>query len=250
VKKGLTAEYIIKGHEEDISCTISRKRCKNLRIAITPDSKVQITAPLRAADSYINEVVREKTPWIMKTLRKMQGCRILPVPDKFISGEKVAYLGEEYTLKVISGRKATVTIAENLIVIEVKANDPAHVKRTLDAWYRAQAKTVFSKALEQGFNLISHHGLSTPLLNIRSMKSRWGSCSRSGKVTLNLRLIHLPIACIEYIIMHELCHLKHLNHSRAFYLFLEHFMPDWKERKIKLESYRLMHRPDFRRTEN
>ncbi|NLA74304.1 MAG: M48 family metallopeptidase [Deltaproteobacteria bacterium] len=239
MKKEITAEYIINREDISIHCTLYRKACKNIRIAVTPDQKVKITAPLRAPDSYINEVLSGKTPWIIKTIRKIKGCQVLPLPVKYSEGEKIAYLGEEFTLKVVKGKNKQVIADRNLLVVEVKAIDPVHVKRAIDSWCRVQAERLFSRLLEKGFSRISQHGFNYPLLRIRSMKSRWGSCSRSGIITLNLKLIHLPEAFTEYIIMHELCHLAYLNHSRDFYLFLQSCMPDWKERKNILENIRL-----------
>jgi len=246
VKRVLKAEYIIRDINHDIHCTLYRKSCKNLRIAVDANQEVKITAPLRASDSYISEVVKEKTPWIIKTILKLQNRQMLPLPCEYISGEKSSYLGKEFTLNVIIGKRAHVTLLDGELVVRVKTIDADSVKRVADKWYRGQAEKVFREYLDKGLDVMSDHDLRTPMLKIRNMKNRWGSCTRSGIITLNLRLIYLPEVCIEYIIMHELCHLKHLNHSKAFYLFLERCMPDWKERKKLLEGYRLMCQPDFK----
>ena len=126
-----------------------------------------------------------------------------------------------------------------MLVVQLPVPDMKGVKRAVEKWFRLQAEETFEDYLEKGYRLISQYCVPEPVLKIRRMKSRWGSCSRSGQITLNLGLIHLPPVCIEYIIMHELCHLKHLNHSKHYYQFLQHCMPDWKERKTILESYRL-----------
>jgi predicted metal-dependent hydrolase len=242
-KRVLKAEYIIRDIDYDIHCTLYRKACKNLRIAVDANQEVKITAPLRASDSYISEVVKEKTGWIIKTILKLQNRQILPLPCEYISDEKTTYLGKEYNLNVVTGKKANVTLLDGELVVQVKNSDADTVKRLVDKWYRVQAEKVFWEYLDKGLDVMSDHGLRTPMLKIRNMKNRWGSCTRSGIITLNLRLIYLPEVCIEYIIMHELCHLRYLNHSRYFYMFLQSTMPDWKERKIKLESYRLMNQP-------
>jgi predicted metal-dependent hydrolase len=239
VKRVLKAEYIIRDIDQDIHCTIYRKACKNLRIAVDADQEVKITAPLRASDSYISEVVKEKTPWIIKTILKLQKRQMLPLPCKYISGEKTSYLGKEYTLNIVTGKRAQVMLLDGELVVQTKTSGADSVKRMVEKWYRAQAEKVFREYLDKGLAIISDHALRTPMLKIRNMKNRWGSCSRSGIITLNLRLIYLPEVCIEYIIMHELCHLMYLNHSKYFYMFLQSAMPDWKERKKILESYRL-----------
>lgn len=239
MKKSLTAEYIINDNNQEIHCTLYRKSCKNLRIAIDADQQVKITAPLRASNSYISEVVKEKTPWIIKTILKLQNRQMLPLPSEYISGKKTSYLGKEYTLNVATAKRVQVILLDGELVVQTKTSDADSVKRVVDKWYRDQAEKVFREYLDKGLAIMSDHDLRTPMLKIRNMKNRWGSCTRAGIITLNLRLIYLPEVCIEYIIMHELCHLRYLNHSRFFYAFLYSCMPDWKERKKILESYRL-----------
>ena len=238
-KKNITREYVIRSPEREIKCTLFRRKCKTLRIAVTPDLQVKITAPLRAPDSFINEALREKTPWILRSINRLNNCTILPLPEKYESGEKLSYLGNEYLLRVIRGKRSRARLEDGLLVVQLPEPDIKSLKREVDRWYRLRAEMTFSEYLKKGYSKISKYGVAEPFLKIRRMKSRWGSCSRTGEITLNLRLIHLPLSCIEYIIMHELCHLKHLNHSKDFYLFLQGCMPDWKERKAILESYRI-----------
>ena len=240
-KKNITREYVIKGQESEIQCVLFRRKCKTLRIAVTPDLKIKITAPLRASESFINEAVREKTPWILRTLHRLKNCRELPVPEKYEAGEKLAYLGNEYILKVIHGKRSPARLEGNFLVVQLPEPDIKSVKREVDKWLRIEAEKIFGAFLNSGFYSVSqYYSVKKPSLKIRRMKSRWGTCSRSGEITLNLMLIHLPPVCIEYIIMHEICHLKHMNHSKAFYSFFQHCLPDWKERKAILESYRMI----------
>ncbi len=239
-RKNITRDYVIKSKEHEIICTLSHRDCKRLRIAITPDLKVKITVPLRASDSFIHEAVREKTPWILKSIHRLKNCKILPFPEKYVSGERLAYLGNEYILRVDTGKRKAAGLSHNMLIVQRPDPDMKSVKREIDKWFRLQAELVFGDLLKAGYSIVSQYGVTEPFLKIRRMKSRWGSCSRSGKITLNLKLIHLPLSCIEYIIMHELCHLKHLNHSMNYYSFLQRCMPDWKDRKAILESYRLV----------
>jgi len=238
-KKNIIREYVISSKDREIPCSLFRKKCKWLRIEVTPDLKVKIIAPLRASNSFINEAVKEKTPWIIKSINRLNNCRMLPSPEKYISGENLAYLGNECTLKINTGKREVARLSDNTLTIKLPRPDMKGVKREVDKWFRLQAEVIFDEYLEANYSIISQYGIQKPILKIRRMKSRWGSCSKSGKITLNLKLIHLPPACIEYIVMHELCHLKHLNHSKDFYSFLQRCMPDWKERKAILESYRI-----------
>jgi hypothetical protein len=238
-KRNITREYIINDNDLEIQCTISRKDCRSLRIAITPDLKVKISAPLRASESFIHDSLQKKIPWIIKSMNRLKNRQVLQTPDKYVSGEKLAYLGKEFTLKVIKGKKEPVILFGDSLMVKISKTDIRSVKRELDKWYRTRAETIFGRYLREGYSIVSQYVINEPFLKIRRMKSRWGSCSRSGKITLNLRLIHLPPVCIEYIVMHELCHLRYLNHSKDFYTFLQKCMPDWKDRKKILESFRL-----------
>ncbi len=102
-------------------------------------------------------------------------------------------------------------------------------------WYREKAKITFSAIYENAWRNFPITGLSKPSVNIRKLKTRWGSLSKAGTLTLNIDLIKVPKDCIEYVIVHELCHLMHHDHSSAFYGLLERVMPEWERRKRKLE---------------
>ena len=234
----VTREYIIRNKDCEIQCDFVRKDCKRLRISVTPDLKVKITAPLNASDSFIHNAIREKTPWIIKTVQRLDNCLVLPIPENYVTDERLAYLGSEIRLKVVRGKKETPWLSGDALFVQLPKPDMKNVKKEVDKWYRLEAERIFGRYLKEGYSIVSKYGLREPFLKIRRMKSRWGSCGRSGKITLNLRLIHLPPVCIEYIVMHELCHLKYLNHSKDFYSFLQLMMPDWRERKRVLESYR------------
>jgi len=118
-------------------------------------------------------------------------------------------------------------------------NDTQRVKKAVDQWYRKRAQETLGRYMEKCFAIASRHSVPDPLMKIRKMRSRWGSCSSKGRITLNLNLALVPVHCIEYVIMHELCHLKHNNHSKAFYSLLTRCQPDWRKRKETLDRFRL-----------
>ena len=236
-KKKIIKEYIIKSDNREIVCDLSLKKCKRLSISVSPDLKVKITAPLGASEAFIQKTVMEKTRWIFKSIDKFKKCVLLPSPEKYISGEKLTYLGDEYTLEVFEGKRQPVFISGEKLIVIVPRADNQSVKRAVDKWYRIQAEEIFENCLQEKFPLVSPYVNVEPTLKIRLMKRKWGSCSVSGKITLNLRLVQMPFKCIEFIVMHELCHLKHHNHSKNYYSFLNKFMPDWKERDKVLSGF-------------
>ncbi|MCF8081344.1 MAG: M48 family metallopeptidase, partial [Desulfobacterales bacterium] len=121
--------------------------------------------------------------------------------------------------------------------------NPKHrskVKTAVDSWYRTRAQDLLHRYLAKCYEVASRHGVQKPLLSVRRMKRRWGSCTPKGRITLNTRLVQVPVHCIEYVIMHELCHLKEANHSKAFYSLLTRCQPDWRIRKEALNRFMLV----------
>ena len=116
-------------------------------------------------------------------------------------------------------------------------SDKARVKELLDGWYRRQARRVFRERLDTCYPRVQHLGIDYPELALRVMKSRWGSCTQAGRITLNVKLIQVPKDFIDYVVVHELCHLKEHNHSRKYYDLLDRVMPDWKQRRDQLNSF-------------
>jgi predicted metal-dependent hydrolase len=121
----------------------------------------------------------------------------------------------------------------------VSLPDPTNalaVEATVSTWYRRRAKDVFERRLDSCFMEAKRYIGTRPLLRIRRMKRRWGSCKSTNGILLNTLLVYAPARCIDYVIMHELCHLRHHNHGSKFYRLLGQLMPDWKERRKRLET--------------
>ena len=114
--------------------------------------------------------------------------------------------------------------------------DPATTRAALDGWFAEAARRIFAARLAICFRRVARLGVAYPTLTIRAMSTRWGSCRRVGAITLNLRLIQAPQSCIDYVILHELCHLKEHNHSKEYYALLDRILPDWRDRRRKLNA--------------
>jgi predicted metal-dependent hydrolase len=157
---------------------------------------------------------------------------------RYVTGELFRYLGRQYQLNVIEDRIERVTLCGEQIIIGLpNVDDPRHIQKLLTRWYRAQAKQVFAERLMACFPSVVHLGVAMPPLTIRTMKTRWGSCSSKGRIALNLKLIQAPSELIDYVVLHELCHLKELNHSRRFWALMTQVLPGWKQKREQLNDY-------------
>jgi len=213
---------------------------KRLRVVVSPDLTVDVFAPKTVNDERVRVAVQKKAPWIARTLDKLEAHHPLPSPKRYISGETFVYLGRQYRLKVENGLRQPAKLLGRFLWVWVKEkNDDQSVRKSVGQWYRRRARETLGRYVEKSYIIASRHGVPEPLLVIRTMRRRWGSCSQSGRITLNVNLVQVPVHCIEYVIMHELCHLKHHNHSKAFYSLLSRCQPDWRKRKETLDRVRL-----------
>ncbi len=223
-----------------IPYALHRTDRKNLRVVVNPNLTVIVYAPKRAATREIDDAVAKKARWIAKTLDKVEAYHPLPTPKQYISGETFVYLGRQYRLKIITGALGTAKLCGRYLWVSVADRQKREeVRKQVKQWYRKHAKATFERYLDQCYVVASRHGVPEPTLCVRKMRRRWGSCAASSRITLNVGLVQVPVHCIEYVIMHELCHLRHHNHSPSFYRLLTRCMPDWRGRKDTLDRFRL-----------
>lgn len=226
--------------DRKISFDLHRNGRKRLKIVVTPELEVDVFAPYDATEDLVLAAVSRKAPWICQKLDKLASYHPLPAPRQYISGETLVYLGRQYRLRVETGKKQPAKLAGRYLNVRVEnRSNRQDVKRAVNQWYRKRSQHTLGRYLEKCQAIAHRHNLPEPKLMIRDMKRRWGSCSPAGRITLNLKLIQVPVHCIEYVIMHELCHLKVHNHSKAFYALLTRCQPDWRKRKTALDRFRL-----------
>lgn len=212
-------------------------RRKTLAITVNPDLSVTVTAPADTELEQIKAKVRNRATWILKQQQFFRSFLPTTPPRRYVSGETHYYLGRQYRLKVIESRNEAVKLRGGYLEIYVaQKDDRRRVERLLNDWYLRHAQTRFMRSLEACWEKVKRHEIVFPQLRIRRMKKRWGGCSRQGIIYLNPELIKAPSYCIDYVVTHELCHLKHPNHSKSFYELLSRTMPDWQSRKAKLEK--------------
>jgi len=208
---------------------------KTVSLTVFPNQSVVVKAPKRAARSKIEDFLRRKSRWVLKQQRYFATFK--PRAKKeYVSGETFRYLGRSYKLLVrkteedehVSLRYGT------LIAFSRCPENALKTKKLIHDWYSEKARKHFSERLKA---CIREYGIvNPPGLVIRLMKSRWGSYSRrTDRICLNLRLIQASKDQIDYVITHELCHIKHAGHDRRFYSLLSRRLPGWKQAKTALE---------------
>ncbi len=221
---------------ERIDFLISRRPRKTLAITVHPDLHVEVVAPNDAEELAIMDRVRARARWILRQRRQFLSWMPKPMPRRYQSGETHRYLGRQYRLQIISSKTPSVMLKAGFI--EIRQPDPkdaATARKQLDTWLRQQAERRFRRELAKALKRLTVYQLPLPTLRLLRMPKRWGSCTTKGEILLNPELIKTPGLCVEYVILHELCHLKHPNHSAAFFRMLDAVLPDWQERKQRLE---------------
>ena len=212
---------------------IIKKNVKNITLKVKPTCEVIIVVPRFTTDNHIEYILKKRENWIAKKIAFYRE-NYKPQIKEYVSGENVKYLGKNYRLKIIQSEDESVKLQRGYIQIFIKdKEDLERKKRLLNEWYHIKAENYFKKIIAKYSKLLD---VSVQKVRIRQMKTRWGSCnSVKSYINLNIELIFKPLNAIEYVILHELAHLIHPNHSREFYNYLSTYMPDWKKRKERLE---------------
>lgn len=217
--------------------TLSFAPRKTLAIHVHPDQRVTVQAPEGSEVAAVEAFLRKRAPWILRKQAEFATAPARQPPRRHLSGESFVYLGRHYRLKVTEGERDWVKLTRGYL--EVTTPNKAgteYVGVQVDTWLHQQARRVFHERMLAMLPRFHPLELSEPELDIKPMKRRWGSCTGRGKVTLNLELIKAPTPCIDYVIVHELCHLVEHNHGKGFYALLDKVMPDWRARRRRLNE--------------
>ncbi len=223
--------------ETTIPYSLVRSPRKTTAITVEPDRKVTVRAPLDADAASIDRIVQRRAAWIIRQQKFFEQFLPKTPPRSFVSGETHLYLGRKYRLRIKLSEQEEVKLRGGYIYVYTRQPaDVEQVKRLLYGWYNVHAQKKFTERLAVCLDSPVGRGIAMPQLQIRRMAKRWGSCRATGILTLNPDLIRAPRACIDYVILHELCHLLYPNHSPQFYDLLTRVLPDWRVTKLRLEQ--------------
>ncbi len=206
-------------------------------IKVHPDCRVVAHAPPMASDDEVQEAVKKRARWVYRQMQYFQIQQENILPRNYVSGESHFYLGRRHMLKVrVEPQcKPEVKLLCGVLEVKTKIANQKKTKSLLMDWYKERAKEVFDRRLNE---LISQTLWikEKPPIRIFSMQTQWGSCSPKGQLTLNSHLVKAPRDCIDYVLVHELCHIAEHNHSENFYRLMRQVMPQWEKVKERLDG--------------
>jgi len=206
---------------------------KSLGITVTPEMEVLVKAPVNTSIERVKEKIIKKAPWIIKQQSFFLSFQPKTPKRKYISGETHLYLGRQYRLQVQIGNPNSVKLKGQFI--EVTTTERNKVRDLLHEWYLEHARYHFHTIAEGLIEKFKTFKVEPSSIVLREMPTRWGSCTRTGKIILNPDLVKAPKGCIRYVIIHELCHLVYHNHTQKFIDLQTKEMNDWEKWKMKLE---------------
>lgn len=222
--------YVLEHNNQLINYRVIKSNRKSVAIIVFPTKEVIVRAPNQISSDKIKNIVRSKGDWIIKKRNEMPEI-VIPKKRDYTEGDKILYRGKEYTIKVINTvgiSQSTILLKEKEIIIVKKTKEKKKIQELLLEWYKGEAKSLVKERIEFYMPQIKK-----PIgdIRIKSQKKRWGSCSSKGNLNFNWKIVMMPDEMFDYIIVHELCHLKHLNHSKLFWESVEKILPDYKIRE-------------------
>jgi len=219
--------------------SLRRTNRKTLGISVLPNGSIELAAPNRARIEDVLAKVAKRAPWIGRQRRAFADMNAGRVPRRYVSGATHRFLGRQYRLRVKRGKAAGAKLSGAFFHIVTRDGTEAEIEEALTAWMRERARHHFSRRVEAWSEWCRRHRLEIPRIYLRAMSKRWGSATRDGRIWLNPELIRAPSICIDYVVAHEVCHLKYPAHSPEFYRQLGQMFPNWREVKKRLERSEL-----------
>jgi predicted metal-dependent hydrolase len=208
---------------------------KTLSLTVTPDLRIILKCPMQTDSARVETFLQKKWFWLEKQLSFFKKYQRKIYEREYISGESYLYLGRQYKLVVRRSKENIVSLTRGQLIVHTikEVTNGPHNKKLIDLWFSERIKSISQDRLVEMLARFDYK--QSPVLGVREMKKRWGSFLNKKKIYLNPKLIHTPKECIDYVIVHELCHMKYKNHDKKFYALLSEKYPKWEKVKEKLE---------------
>ncbi len=226
-----------------LAYTLIRTKRRSLGLYVHADGRVVVRAPYNYPTQSVESILSSRYQWIRKNQQTFLQQPSAPTPV-YEDGQEIAFLGDTLTLCIKTGTKQGTQISlhgNELHIVTSHEITSEFIEKRIQRWYVQQAKIIFAERLalcvEHAAPLIK---IKMPQLRIRRMYKRWGSCTIDQKITLNSHLVEFPMKYIDYVIYHELCHLRVFNHSKAFYKLMDEVCTNWKQLRQEMRQFRVV----------
>ena len=221
------------GNELTYQIKRSNRRKKTVALRILPGGTVQVLAPSTLATYRIDEIVAKRAEWIMQKLQNLSENAPPPTPEKFITGEAISYLGRQYRLRIDPTGPGKAGLEGEWLIVPVPAGplQAGFARAALVNWFKREAAILLPERVG-----LWHPRVNVPMprVIIAGQRKSWGSCSQDGTIRLNWRIMQSPMRLIDYLVVHELVHMRHPNHSRLFWQDVGQAIPDYRQRREEL----------------
>ncbi|NLM12567.1 MAG: M48 family metallopeptidase [Epulopiscium sp.] len=219
-----------------VSFNVVRAKRKTVKIVVSPPDQVVVTVPMTMNKNQIIDIVSTKGKWIVKKMDYFKEMDCLPYKREYVNGELFMYLGNYYPLQIQydpSIKKTVVALSDDQFIIKTNTNNKEVIKKAMEQWYRAMAK----KVIEERVKYYQKYFYIEPKdIKVKEQKKRWGSCTHENRLLFNWRCIMGTLESLDYIVVHEMSHMIHKDHSKQFWSLVESILPDYKIRKLWLRN--------------
>ena len=209
---------------------IVRSKRKTIALIVQPNGELLVRAPQRATQRQINAMLEKHAEWIAKKQAEVKARPVVNPPRQLVAGEKFFFLGQQYSLEIVNLTKPALRLNGNF---QLSKSVQGEAKAHFEKWYKKEARHIFN---ERVAFYAEKHGFDVKQVKLSSARTRWGSCSSKGYINLTWRLVMAPLEIIDYVVVHELCHLREANHSSAFWAQVAAIVPDYKSRRKWLKE--------------
>lgn len=228
---------IYKFGDKEYEFKLEKSWRKSLSISFDRNGNVIIKSPKLYPKALIEKFLKSKSSWINKKLLYFEKNTEKLSKKEYKKGEVHHYLGKAYSLELVVKEKDNVRIVGDNIVVSSKRVSPAIVKSLLTSWYHTKGAEILSQRYELAKKVFEKMSIYPESLTYKKMKGKWGYCTNDNHIFLNPELVKTPLECIDYVVYHEICHVRHHNHSREFHKLQKKMLPDYKIRKKKLNTF-------------
>jgi Predicted metal-dependent hydrolase len=225
----------------NIAFTVIFKKRKTMEIAVEPPNNIIVTAPIGTTEDEILKKVESKGSWLIQKIYSFKHMNYMPIQREFVNGESFMYLGRNYSLQIEldleSGSRVKnpkVKLYRGKFIVKASNKNEEDIRKAMEQWYRDRAKEVIEtrvKYYQRFFNI------EPTEIRIKEQKKRWGSCTSKNELLFNWRCIMAKSNALDYIVVHEMCHMYHKDHSKEFWELVASVLPDYELRKEWLKNY-------------